>query len=97
MMRLAKEYGLSDLSLAKICKNGINDVRRSLLKMTPDYTLEFIWIMSKYKACTRADIEGLMGTPAMKSLISGHLERVKELIASFPKVDEIAADGKGGP
>jgi hypothetical protein len=58
-------------------RNGMNDVRRSLLRMTPDYVLEFIWVMSKSKACTRSDIEGLMGTPAMKSLISGHLERAK--------------------
>ncbi len=28
----------------------VNDARRSLLKMKPDYTVEFIWIMSKFSA-----------------------------------------------
>ncbi len=48
----------------------INDVRRSLLKMTDDYTAEFIWIMSKYNACSRENIEQLIQTPTISKNIA---------------------------
>ncbi|MCK4790415.1 MAG: hypothetical protein KAV87_42150 [Desulfobacteraceae bacterium] len=41
----------------------IAEARRSLLRMTPDYTMEFIWIMSKYNACRREDIDELVPAP----------------------------------
>ncbi len=44
-------------------RSEIGEARRSLLKMKPDYTVEFIWIMSKYKASKREDIEELIRTP----------------------------------
>ena len=34
-------------------RNEINDDRRALLKMKADHLVEFIWIMSQYKACSR--------------------------------------------
>ncbi|PKN67853.1 MAG: hypothetical protein CVU57_01160 [Deltaproteobacteria bacterium HGW-Deltaproteobacteria-15] len=37
---------------------------------------------------------GLLGTPAIKSLLSGHVERVKELITSFPEANEKLLLGK---
>ena len=61
-------------------KSDIAEGRRSLLRLTPEYTVEFIWIMSKYQACRREEVEELIRTPAMKALISGHMERVKEMI-----------------
>ena len=67
----------------------VNDARRSLLKMNSDYTVEFIWIMSKFKASTRANIEQLIRTPTMRALLSAHQTRVKELVESFPKSEEI--------
>jgi hypothetical protein len=64
----------------------INDVRRSLLKLTPDHAMEFVWIMSEYNACSLQDIEALMKTPTIKALVSKHAYRLDELMASFRKV-----------
>ncbi len=61
-------------------RSEIGNARRSLLKMKPDYTLEFIWIMSKYNACKREDIEELIRTPSIRSLISQHQSRINELL-----------------
>jgi hypothetical protein len=43
-----------------IDRGDINYARKALLKMSHDYILEFIWIMSQYKACAREDTEQLM-------------------------------------
>lgn len=64
-------------------KDEISHARRSLMKMSPDYTAEFIWIMSKYKACARGPIEELIRTPSIRALVSGHLTRIAELLDSF--------------
>ncbi len=61
----------------------INHVRRSLLKMTPDYTTEFVWIMSKYKACSKETIEGLFRTAPIRLLVQKHQARLNQLIAAF--------------
>ena len=61
-------------------KREINDARRSFLKMKPDYTVEFIWIMSGYQACTRETIEELMRPKPIRVLVSNHGNRVRELI-----------------
>jgi ankyrin repeat protein len=62
----------------------ISDARRSLLKLKPDYTVEFIWIMSKYNACKREPLEELIRTPAIRAVAYNHLPRINELIASLP-------------
>lgn len=64
-------------------KDSLDTARRSLLKLIPDYTVEFVWIMSKYKACSKDAIEGLLRTPSIKSLISGHSQRVNELLSRW--------------
>ena len=46
----------------------IGDARRSLLKMRPDYTVEFLWIMSKYDACKHEDIDELITYPLSGTL-----------------------------
>ena len=63
----------------------LTSARRSLLKMKPDYTMEFIWIMSEYKACAHEAIEELMRSSAMRALISQHINRYKELLGAFEK------------
>ncbi len=60
-------------------KYDISWTRRSFLKMRSDYILEFIWIMSEYKACTLDAIEELMRTPSMRSLISRYYSRYSEM------------------
>ncbi len=66
-------------------KYSINDVRRTLLKMTPDYTTEFVWIMSKYNACKRTDLEALLKPTKIRALTSPHQKRISELLAGMPK------------
>lgn len=61
----------------------IGDARRSLLKMKPDYTVEFIWIMSKYSASKAEFIEELIRTPSIRSLISKHSESVAKMIKAM--------------
>ena len=61
----------------------VNDARRALLKMKPDYTVDFIWIMSKFSASTRKNIEQLIRTPTMRALLSAHQARIKELVEAF--------------
>jgi len=61
----------------------ISDARKSLLKMSPDYAMEFIWIMSQYNACNRKDIEQLIRTPSIRALISKHAQRINEMVESF--------------
>jgi len=61
----------------------IGEARRSFLKMKPDYTVEFIWIMSKYNACKRENIEELIRTPSIRSLIYQYTARVNELLENL--------------
>ena len=68
----------------------INDARRELLKMTPDYTLEFIWIITKYNASTRKNLEQLVRTPTIRALVAVHLPKINKMIASMsPDESEI--------
>ena len=61
-------------------KYEIQKARRSLLKMLPDYTVEFIWIMSEYKASTQDAVKELIRTPSIKSIISEHKSTINNLI-----------------
>ena len=61
----------------------INDARREFLKMTPDYTLEFIWIITKYNASTRKNLEQLVRTPTIRALVAAHLPKINKMIASM--------------
>ncbi len=58
----------------------ITEARRSLLKMTADYTVEFAWIMSKYQGCSRTDIKTLLKTPTIKKHTKEHRQQPDELI-----------------
>ena len=61
----------------------IADARRSLLKMIPDYSLEFVWIMAKYKSASKADIAELVRTPSMKRHLAKLNTRLQELLQAF--------------
>ena len=45
-------------------RSEIAEARRALLRLIPDYTVEFIWIMARYETCRRKDLEELIRTPA---------------------------------
>jgi hypothetical protein len=66
-------------------KRVIGDARRSLLKMVPDYVLEFAWLMREYAAARRRDIQELLRTPAMARLLSKQCERAASLVAGIPE------------
>lgn len=61
-------------------KAGITEVRRSLLRMKPDYTLDFVNTMSKDKACNRDDIEELLRTPAIRTLTLEYQLTIAKLV-----------------
>lgn len=69
----------------------INSARRSLLKMTPDYTVEFVWIMAKYQACSKEHVEALLRTPTIKRHTSKHRQRLAELVKAW-EVPDVAED-----
>ncbi len=64
-------------------KKEIESARRSLLKLVPDYTVEFVWIMAKHRACTLESVQELLRTPTIKAHTAGHRERLQEMLASW--------------
>lgn len=64
-------------------KRKVGDVRRSLLKMTPDYTVEFVWIMQKYASCKREPVVELLRTPSIRTHVASHWERLRQLIDAW--------------
>jgi hypothetical protein len=64
-------------------KSEINTIRKSLMKMKSDYIMEFIWIMSEYKACPLKAIEDLIKHPGIRSMVSKHVGRLDMLMGSF--------------
>lgn len=64
-------------------RREINETRRSLMKMRPDYIMEFIWIMAEYNACPREAIDELMKPRSIRSMVSRHVGRLDSLLESF--------------
>ena len=52
--------------------------------MATEYVVEFVWLMQRYQACTRKDIETLLGTPAMRKLVASEQKRLVDLVAAVP-------------
>ena len=55
--------------------------------MEADYTVELVWIMSKYKSCSRNALEQLLKTPTIRKHVAEKLPRINELLRALP--DEI--------
>ncbi|MBL1217371.1 MAG: hypothetical protein D8M59_07730 [Planctomycetes bacterium] len=64
-------------------KSEIQSARRSLLQLTPDYTVEFVWIMWKYGGCDRDSILELLRTPSIRSHTQEHRARLNELLGDW--------------
>jgi hypothetical protein len=64
-------------------EDGIKSARRTLLKMIPDYTVEFVWIIAKYKAGRQEDVTALLNSPSMRTHIAANRPRVDELLSSL--------------
>jgi hypothetical protein len=69
-------------------KYEMNTVRRALLRLKADYTVEFVWIMCKYKSGSRESLEALLGTPTMKSHIAPHRARIQDLLSTWQTASE---------
>ena len=67
--------------------NDIATVRRSLLKMKSGYALEFLWIMSKYKACKRSDLEELLRTGSIRGLLGMYTPSIDNLLDELEPMD----------
>jgi hypothetical protein len=79
-IHLLSSYGAKWKPLAK---SDIDYVRRSLLKLIPEYTVEFVWIMSRFRAASRESIEQLLRTSSIKSHTSAHRERLQQLMTTI--------------
>ncbi len=64
-------------------KYEMNSARRSLLGLKADYAIEFLWIMSKYKACGKESIQGLFNTPTIKKHTFPFRTRLLELLSTW--------------
>ena len=78
-------------------RSQINNARKSLLKMTPDYAMEFVWIMSKYQGCCSEDIRALVTAPTIRSHLEKHRSRLEELLVTFQKRDDAKAETCSSP
>ena len=66
---------------------SIKSARKSLMKMIPEYTVEFIWIMTRYQSAHRADLEELIRTPTIKKLIGKYRRRIDGYLESLDAAD----------
>lgn len=80
MIHLLVRYGAR---WEPVDKWHFTDARKTFLKMDPDYLMEFVWIMSEYKACTVEAIDTFMKPPKMRSLIERHRHRYDGIMRSF--------------
>jgi hypothetical protein len=64
-------------------KDDIQRARRSLLKLTASYTLEFAWIMSRYQSFAKECVKELVGTPTMKAHLANYWTRLEEIFDAW--------------
>jgi ankyrin repeat protein len=64
-------------------KDNIKRARRSLLKLTADYTVEFAWIMGRYGSCAKECIQDLVATPTMKKHLANEGARLREILCTW--------------
>jgi ankyrin repeat protein len=58
----------------------IAEARRALMRLIPDYTVELVWIMQGYQACSRQTLDELLRTPSMKSHVREYKDRLREIL-----------------
>jgi hypothetical protein len=61
----------------------VADARKTLRKLPVDYAVEFVWIMSKYRACSRKTVDHLLKSPTMKSHVNSHAKRIEEILTGW--------------
>ncbi len=68
-------------------RGAMTSVRQSLLKLIPDYTVEVVWIMSKYQACSLAVVKALLRVRSMTVHIVDYKARLEEILSSWTQDD----------
>ena len=53
--------------------------------MAPKYLLEFAWLMRRYRAARRADVEELMRTPSVARLLGPDRGKLNQIVAGIPE------------
>lgn len=61
-------------------KAKLKDIRRCLLKLTTDYTLELVWILGKYGAARRQDVKDLVMPTSMQRHLGDRMKELHELV-----------------
>jgi hypothetical protein len=51
--------------------------------MIPEYTVEFISLMTRFKAAKKEDVEKLLRTPTIKSLVGKYRNRIDAHLESL--------------
>ena len=80
--------------LWKPSPDDIKSARKSLMKMLPEYTVEFIDLMTRYRAASRADLEELIRTPTIKKLVGKYRRRINERLESLEADEAIGANSQ---
>lgn len=75
-------------------QRDMNSIRRSLLALIPDYTVELIWLMAKYGACERSVIDRLLNSSALRAHVAGHWHRIDVLIQRLPSLGSRTSQAK---
>jgi ankyrin repeat protein len=78
-------------------KRELARARKALLQMTADYTMEFVWIMAKYRACQRDAVTQLLATPAMKAHVANHRPRLNQVLGQWDAAPGGKATGGEAP
>ena len=63
----------------------IGRARRTLLKMTADYTAETVWIMTKYRVCSPEVLRVLLRTPTIRAHTYEHSLKMHRMITEMEK------------
>ncbi len=45
--------------------------------------MEFVWLLSKYRACAKEPVQELLRTASIKKHLARHSTRVEELLAAW--------------
>jgi hypothetical protein len=79
VIRLLAERGVRWLPKDR---GEINSVRRALLKLKPEYTAEFVLIMSHHNGSTKDNLATLLKTPTMELHVSKYKTQINKILSS---------------
>lgn len=66
-------------------RDEIKSVRRSLLKMKPEYTIQFVNWLAEYNSCTRGTAEELLRSSTLHGVLGGKVHPLEKLARRLPE------------